>query len=522
MVQFKRQCWLQGLAMVAVAAAGVSAAERAFAKDVIVKFRSNNQLTSLAEVRTLGAATVIDRHLAGHLLKVRLPDDGKGSAQALAGITNRPDVEYAVADFPLTLLDRQRPLPGPVAAQAVPTDQWALAKIGAQAAWKNGVGSRKVVVAVIDTGADIKHPDLKDNVFINANEIPANGIDDDHNGFVDDVSGWNFIDDSADVTDVTQEGGNPGHGTHCSGIVGGLGINGGIFGISQQIAVMPLRFIGPDGQGDLLTAIKAIDYAAAMHVDVISASWGGQVDASQAKPLIEAVGRATAAGITFVAAAGNDGASNDETEMYPTNAKFPGVISVAASGPDDDRPYWSNYGRAKVTIASPGADILSTLPGNRYGKLSGTSMATPLVAGLVGLLKSQAPEALRQGLTGPTLLALLQSTGKPVDIETACMCRIDAAAASTALRTGKLFVVPGTTTLAVGESLTLGAFGGAGGYRFSVADEQILKLSSGAVTAQATGETTVTVTDGKGQTATSLPIRVTTPGNQPPQDDIGI
>src|SRR5690606_15653783 len=138
---------------------------------------------------------------------------------------------------------------------------------------------------------------------------------------------------------------------------------------------------------------------------VISASWGATIPRSQAQPLIEAIKRATDKGIIFVAAAANDGKNNDKTDVFPANAGFDNMISVAASGASDAKPSWSNYGKSSVHVAAPGENIMSTLPADKYGNLSGTSMATPLVAGLVALLKSQ-----DMSLTGSQVRALLQTT----------------------------------------------------------------------------------------------------------------
>ncbi|MEZ4872532.1 MAG: S8 family serine peptidase [Bdellovibrionales bacterium] len=190
-----------------------------------------------------------------------------------------------------------------------------------------------------------------------------------------------------------------------------------------------------------------MDYAIEKGVDVISASWGATISAAQAKPLIEAVQRASDAGVIFVAAAANDGRNNDATDVFPANAEFANTISVAASGSNDQKPQWSNYGRRTVHLASPGLDIMSTLPNNRYDNLSGTSMATPLVAGLVALLKSQNPE-----LTGQDARALLQTTGAKVSIETACNCRIDAGEAMSALVEKRMFISPAAMTLSPSDS----------------------------------------------------------------------
>ena len=486
-----------GLLVCCLAGFGISN-QAAFGKNVVVKFRSEEQLVLAFNAKSFADAAAVEMHAPGKLMKVTYRSESTDIAAQLRSLAGMEGVDYAVEDMNFKLFDAP-----PKPSLEAMVDQWSLATVHAQDAWRFGVGSKKVVVAVIDTGTDIAHKDLAANIYVNPREIPDNGIDDDGNGFVDDVHGWNFIDDNSDVEDVVEAGANPGHGTHCAGIIGSLGRGDGTFGINQQVSIMPLRFIGPGGGGDLFTAIKAIDYAILMKADVISASWGAQTSAAQAQPLIEAIGRANAAGIIFVAAAGNDGLSNDEVETYPANAPFPNVVAVAASDRRDERPYWSNYGRKKVAIAAPGADILSTLPHDMFGPLSGTSMAAPMVAGLFGLLKADAldhPE--RAPLSASALIALVQSTGHQVAIESACMCRIDAVAAASAIATNQLFVVPAASSLAVGSSLQLTATGGHGPYAFSSNNPAVLSVGAdGKAAALGAGTADITVTDATGKAA---------------------
>jgi thermitase len=487
-------------AAVTLGAAGLVAGQ-ALGADYIVKFRTVDEAKAASSQKSLEGARVTDSHEAGSLVKVDLGQKSRAAeARALAALMARPDVEYVVENFKLQMFSAPN---DPKYAE-----QWALPKVRAPEAWDVSLGSREVTVAVIDTGTDWNHPDLKANIWTNPNEVAGNNKDDDGNGVVDDVHGYDFLDNDADPNDsVSQQ--NPGHGTHCAGIIGAVGNNGvGTSGMAQQVSIIPLRFIGPTGQGDLMAAIKAIDYAVAVKADVISASWGAQVAASQATPLIEAIGRADAAGITFVAAAANNGANNDSTPMFPANAEFASVIAVAASDDADGKPSWSNYGKAMVALASPGLNIMSTLPNASYGNLSGTSMATPLVAGLVALLKSEA-EGSYATLGGASAEALLQATGAQVAIETACMCRVDAAAALTAVKNEKLVVVPSAATFAPNGTTKLAAIGGAGGYTFASGNPSIVEVAAdGTATAKAVGETTISVTDSAGATAQSLVIRV--------------
>lgn len=298
---------------------------------------------------------------------------------------------------------------------------------------------------------------------------------------------------------------NPGHGTHCAGIIGATGtVDGGTIGISPELSIMPLRFLDENGSGDLNDGIKAIDYAIEHHVQIISASWGATVSRSQAQPLIDAIKRADDKGIIFIAAAANDGKNNDKTEVYPANSGLPNTITVAASGSGDAKPSWSNYGKASVHVAAPGENIMSTLPGNKYGNLSGTSMATPLVAGMVAFLKAQ-----DASLTGAQARALLQTTGAKVSIETACNCRVDAFAAVDTLMSKKMWMVPAATTLAKGETVNVQVMNAAGNMTFTSSNPSVISVAAnGQVRAEADGTAVITAKDDKGNSVSSLDYNV--------------
>lgn len=447
--------------------------------EYLVKYKTPGFMT-MSAFRSVGGMRVMSDNPTAQLIKITVAPGHE--VQTFSKLLSNSNVDYIVPNIKLSMFR------APLTAQAL-REQWALKKVRAQDAWTRAgnKGSHNVLVAVIDTGADYNHESLKPNM----------------------VPGHDFKDNTEDPMDQTQEGGNPGHGTHCSGIIGGTGlVDGGIEGISPEVSIMPLRFLGPDGSGDLDSAIKAIDYAIAHKVQVISASWGATVETSQAQPLIDAVKRAADAGVIFVAAAANDGADNDSTSVYPANA--PGVaISVAASDASDAKPSWSNFGRSLVHLASPGDGIVSTLPKNQYGPLSGTSMATPLVSGLVAFLKAQDAD-----LTGAQVRALLQLTGAKVDIETACNCRVDAFAAVDALMNKKMFITPAAATVAVGATLPFTATFGQAPLKFQVADASVASISEGGtLQGLKEGTTSVTVTDSKGQTSTSLDIRVGAPAD---------
>lgn len=450
--------------------------------EYLVKYKDNPFL-SMVSIQAIPSLRVVDHHADGKLLKIKI--NLGDEPRTLIDLFNNPNVQYVVSNIKI------RAFTAPVDPVAL-RDQWAIKKVNAEAAWKKAgnKGSNKVLVAVIDTGVDYNHESLKPNM----------------------VPGYDFKENDADPYDKTSAQ-NPGHGTHCAGIIGATGlVENGIVGLSPNVSIMPLRFLGEDGSGDLNAGIKSIDYAIKSGAKVISASWGATIGRAQAQPLVEAVKRADDAGVTFVVAAANDGRNNDVTEVYPANAGFPNSIAVAASGPSDEKPNWSNYGKRTVHVAAPGLNIMSTLPKNGYGNLSGTSMATPLVSGLVALLMSQDPT-----LTGAQARALLQLTGAKANIDTACNCRVDALAAMDALLEKKMFITPAAASLKTGETMQFTGTNGQPPFEFAVSNASVGSISQdGLFTAASDGETTVTVKDSKGQISTSLAIRVGGANQRPP------
>lgn len=248
-------------------------------------------------------------------------------------------------------------------------------------AWNLTRGSRQIKIAVIDTGIDYRHEDLKDNMWVNTAEaFGLDGVDDDQNGYVDDVHGYDFANDDGDPMD-----GN-GHGTHCAGTIGATHDNGrGVAGVMGEVSFVGLKFLSDQGSGSTENAIRAIDYAISAGVDIMSNSWGGG-GASQA--LKEVIEKANRAGIIFTAAAGNSGTDNDTRPQYPANYDVENVISVAAHTAQNRLANFSCYGKNTVHVAAPGHNILSTYKNGQYEVLSGTSMATPHVSGALGLLLS--------------------------------------------------------------------------------------------------------------------------------------
>ncbi|SKA95114.1 PQQ-like domain-containing protein [Prosthecobacter debontii] len=257
------------------------------------------------------------------------------------------------------------------------------ADIDAPEAWELSRGSANVVVGVVDTGIDYTHPDLAANMWTNTDEIPNNGVDDDANGYIDDVYGWDFVSNDKDPMDDHY------HGTHCAGTIGAVGGNGiGVVGVCHTVKLMALKFLSSSGGGTTSDAIEAVLYATANQVTMTSNSWGGGGYSQTLKDAIDAAG---VAGQLFVAAAGNDSRNTDTSPSYPAAYDSLNIISVAASDHSDGLASFTNYGAITVDLAAPGVSIYSTSPGNSYRSLNGTSMACPHVAGACALIKAARP-----------------------------------------------------------------------------------------------------------------------------------
>eukprot|EP00929_Paragymnodinium_shiwhaense_P014065 TRINITY_DN121941_c0_g1_i1.p1 TRINITY_DN121941_c0_g1~~TRINITY_DN121941_c0_g1_i1.p1 ORF type:complete len:1257 (+),score=182.95 TRINITY_DN121941_c0_g1_i1:100-3870(+) len=254
-------------------------------------------------------------------------------------------------------------------------------------AWSifSGHRTNDVIVAIIDSGIDYKHEDLRDQMWRNTAEIPDNGVDDDGNGFVDDLYGVNFITGSGDPMDDNE------HGTHCAGTIAAMGNNSiGTTGVAWTgVKLMALKFLDHEGSGRSTDAVKAIDYAIRHGARILSNSWGGESSSSAVRVAVE---RAQAAGILFIAAAGNSGTDNDVIPQYPANYGISNLISVASTERGGDMSFFSCYGASSVHVAAPGSDIWSTVPFSKYKRLSGTSMACPYVTGLAALLWMRCPQ----------------------------------------------------------------------------------------------------------------------------------
>jgi subtilisin family serine protease len=285
------------------------------------------------------------------------------------GCTDQPAVRPALKPAPA---DVNPPVADPGLSKV-----YGVAKIGATQAWRYERGSKNIVVAVIDTGADYNHQDLSFNMWRNPQPSDKG-----------DVVGYDFIHNDGLPFDDNK------HGTHTAGTIGAVGGNGiGISGVTQRVSIMPLKFLSGQGSGTTADAVRAIDYAVAHGARILSNSWGGKAD-NDNKALLEAIQRAQKHGVLFVAAAGNDGGNNDKPNQadYPAAFNTDNMISVAATDSRDRLASFSNYGARTVQVAAPGVNILSTVPGDRYASLSGTSMACPHVAGAAALIWAKNPQ----------------------------------------------------------------------------------------------------------------------------------
>jgi subtilisin family serine protease len=389
--------------IVALANASPSRAEKPAYRpgELLIKFREGTPGSERDHVLTdLGATRVrgFDRIKVEHL-RIKSSVD-----RALRRYRRHPAVEYVEPNYILKAVatpnDPMFPLLWGMRNQGQ-TGGTSGADISATLAWDIARGDSAVLVGIIDTGTDYTHPDLQANIYSNPLEIPGNGLDDDDNGFVDDVRGWDFANNDNDPMDDHS------HGTHVAGTIGGVGNNGqGVVGVSWTVRIVPIKFLDFTGSGSTSDAIAAVDYAIRIGVRVINASWGGP---GFSQGLNDAIAAAGAQGILFVAAAGNDGVNLDVNPFYPAAYDLDNIVTVAATNHNDALASFSNYGVHSVDIAAPGVDILSTLPNNNYGSFSGTSMAAPHVVGALALVLDRYP-----GITAPEAKALILERGDDV------------------------------------------------------------------------------------------------------------
>jgi len=367
--------------------------------EILVRFRAGVTQNTIESIAQRLNDQVEDQIESVSGLEVIEDEDGKDAESVVAQYRALPEVEYAELNTEIKL-DHEDGHKHIHADDELFSRQWGLfnngqnggaagADISAMRAWALTTGSDQVVVAVLDSGVDYSHPDLANNIWARPPIIMAYRDDDlTPEGPVDDVHGFNVVEDNGDPMD------DNGHGTHCAGIIGAEGGNGiGIAGINWSVKIMPLKFMDAEGIGTTKDAIEAINYVidrkrAGVNVRIISASWGST---ARSRALEDVIRKAGEEGILFVAAAGNARSDNDQNPHYPSSYNLGNVISVAALNRNDALASFSNYGAKSVHIAAPGAEILSTYLKNGFEEKSGTSMATPVVAGVAALVIAKNP-----------------------------------------------------------------------------------------------------------------------------------
>jgi subtilisin-like proprotein convertase family protein/subtilisin family serine protease len=388
-------------------------------RSVLVKFRDTPGPSAFQDALALVEGKIQDSNhdrkddrfaqIAGGRLALVDLGGGWTVGQAIERLARHPAIEYVEPNYTVYL-------------SVVPNDPsfgnlWGLhntgqaggtagADIQAVDAWNATTGSAEIVVGIVDTGIDYTHPDLAANMWRNPGEVAGNGVDDDGNGYIDDIHGINTIAGSGDPMDDHD------HGSHCAGTIGAVGGNGvGVAGVSWNVSMVGLKFLSAAGSGSTADAIEAINYAVALknrgvNLRVLNNSWGG---GGFSQALQDAIATANNAGILFVAAAGNNAGNNDSTPHYPSSYDVPNVLAVASTTRTDAISSFSNYGASSVDMGAPGSEILSTTTGNAYAVFSGTSMATPHVAGAAALVLS-----FNHALTVAELKDILISSGDPI------------------------------------------------------------------------------------------------------------
>lgn len=353
---------------------------------VLVRFKASASAAGIAGANVDAENAVPVRHFecVPRLNLMRVPPGMV--ARAIAAYRRNPNVLYAEPDYR-------------VYASVTPNDpdfplQWGMTNtgqaggtagsdIGAAEAWDIFTGAPLLKVAVIDTGVDYTHADLIDNIHLNPLEVPGNGIDDDDNGWIDDVHGYDFLNGDGDPMDDNS------HGTHVAGILAARGNNGiGVTGVAWRCTIVPLKFLGADGSGLTSHAIGALDYVVAHEIRLSNNSWGG---APFQQAMFDAIAATQSFGHLFIAAAGNESQDNDFMPAYPASYALPNIIAVAATDSTDALADFTNVGLTSVDLAAPGVGTYSTVIAPNYGFLSGTSMAAPHVAGAAALLMGYAP-----------------------------------------------------------------------------------------------------------------------------------
>ena len=365
--------------------------------EVLVRFRPGTTLESIKALAIKHNDRFEDEFENVSGLVALEDEDGLDAETVASEYRSLPNVEYAEPVFEVNI-DHSAPGKHKHADDVRFGEQWSLENTGQDGgkakadisilrAWFKTTGSSKVVVAVLDSGVDYRHLDLINNIWVRPADMAA--YTDDELGTFNDLHGFNATDRLRDPMD------DNGHGTHCAGIIGAEGNNGyGIAGINWNVEIMPLKFLNGSGSGTTKDAIEAINYVIdrkqkGVNVRIISASWGSTQKSSA---LRDAIKRAGEEGILFVAAAGNNGDDSDKRPHFPAGYDLPNMIAVAALDRNDQLAGFSNYGAKSVHLAAPGKEILSTWLNGEFYVASGTSMATPEVAGVAALVLSTNPK----------------------------------------------------------------------------------------------------------------------------------
>jgi len=374
--------------------------------ELLVKFRTSAESTASRSVLQRLSSSVIEKLGDGEWHRIRIAD-GMTVEHAMAEFSKSSQIDAVQPNF-LYFLQLT-----PNDAQFANAGLYGLTRIAAPTAWDLTTGSSSVVVANIDTGMRMTHEDLAANIWSNSGEVAANGVDDDGNGFIDDVNGWDFFANDANPTD------EHGHGTHVGGTIGAIGNNMlGVVGVNWNVKIMPIKIYNNTGSGTTSAMlINAYNYVRMMkqrgvNIRVTNNSYGGCDEACSydqaTKDALDGLGNA---GVLNVFAAGNNGTNNDTIPFYPASYASSHIISVANSNSTDGRNSGSCFGLNSVDLAAPGTGIYSSTfaSNSSYGNMSGTSMASPHVAGAAALLFAHNPN-----LTVASAKATLLNTVDPI------------------------------------------------------------------------------------------------------------
>lgn len=368
-------------------------------------------------------------------------------------------------------------------------------------AWALEKGSSNVIVAIPDTGINLKHSDLKNRLWKNSGEIPNNKIDDDGNGLIDDVHGWNFYGKNNDLTDDYED---QGHGTLVAGIIGAEPSNKrGISGINWNVTLMPLKTSGANGKSTTLSQVRSIVYAVKNGARLINASWGTSKRSEHLKAILQ---WAYQRGTLTIVGAGNDGDNLDRDLYYPSSFRTDSLIAVASMQSPKSLSGFSNWGATTVHLAAPGSSILSTASNGSYEAASGTSFAAPMVTGVAALVLAKAPEltaqALRNALLNavefrPTFLERLATSGS-----------ISAYKALKQLDDG-FQLWPAQLTIRAGDRFSFTAYRSQGNVRWSVSNAAVATIDDkGELHAHTPGVIEITAEDLSGSIAKTRWLRV--------------